>query len=139
MSAYPNPAQAVPPIYPVNTGENEIVREISMPIYQSRGWLKFLGILMIITGIPSIFVLVGILPIWQGVLLYQAASSIETAGATGQKYALLSSLGNIKTYFVLNGVLMLVGIIIALLTICLTVILPLVFGITLIPFLNYNQ
>jgi len=137
MSNYP----PVPPAYPanVNVGESDIVREVSMPIYQSRGWLKFLGILMIIAGIPSIFALVGILQIWQGILLMQAASSIETAASTGQKYAFLSSLGNIKTFFVINGVLVLVGLIVALLTICVAVVLPLVFGISLLPFLNYNN
>ncbi|MBA4380609.1 MAG: DUF5362 family protein [Anaerolineales bacterium] len=136
MSSYPT--QVVLPVYPANAAESEVVREVSMPIYQSRGWLKFLGILMIIGGIPGIIGLVGILQIWMGIILMQAASSIETAASTGQKYALVSSLGNLKTYFVISGVLALVGIIVALLAVCVAVVLPLLgLGLTL-PFLDYN-
>ncbi|HBG74021.1 MAG: hypothetical protein A2X25_08515 [Chloroflexi bacterium GWB2_49_20] len=129
MSNYPG---SVPPnVIIANNGENEFVREASLPLYQARGWLKFVGIMLILGGIPSALALVGIIPIWQGVLLMQAASSIETAANTGQKYAFNSAMSNIKTFFVVNGILFLIGIIIALLMICLSIVLPLV-GISLI-------
>lgn len=122
-----------------NNSENEFVREAALPLYQARGWLKFVGIMMILGGIPSALALVGIIPIWQGVLLMQAASSIETAANTGQKYAFNSAMGNMKTFFVVNGVLILIGIIVSLLMLCVMVVLPLV-GISLFSFqdlLNY--
>lgn len=109
-----------------NNEESDLVREASLPLYQARGWLKFVGIMMILGGIPSALALVGIIPIWQGVMLMQAASSIETAANTGQKYAFNSAMSNIKTFFVINGVLMLIGIIVGLLMACLMVVLPLV-------------
>ncbi len=116
--------------------DNPMVRELSNPIYQARGWLKFLGVLSIIGGIIQALSIVGIiiawLPIWMGVLMFQAGSSIDAANKAGDKFAFLNSMGSLKTYFVLQGVFNLIGIIIALSLICILVVLPLV-GITLIP------
>ena len=129
-----NPGSLPPNVFINNNNvENDLVREASLPLYQARGWLKFVGIMMILGGIPSAFALVGIIPIWQGVLLMQAASSIETAANTGQKYAFNSAMSNIKTFFVINGILMLIGIIVGLLMTCLMVVLPLV-GISMFSF-----
>ena len=95
--------------------EQDVIRELSMPIYQSKGWLKLLGVMMIIQGVITGLTIVGIiicwLPIWLGVLLFQAASSVETAQMTGNKPDLVQSLGKLKTYFVINGVLTLVMLI----------------------------
>jgi hypothetical protein len=132
--AYPTPyaAQAAPA-----PQEQHLVQELSLPIYQARGWLKFLGVLSIISGVGSALSIVGIifawLPIWMGVLMFQAGSSIESAGQFGDKFAFLRSLGGLKTYFVLQGVLTLLGIVLMLSVLCITIVLPLL-GLTLIPF-----
>jgi len=116
--------------------DTHTVQELSMPIYQARGWLKFLGILSIISGVGSALSIVGIivawLPIWMGVLMFQAGSSIDSAGQFGDKFAFLRSMGNLKTYFVLQGVLTLIGIVGVISMICILFILPLL-GLTLIP------
>jgi hypothetical protein len=116
--------------------ENQVVQQLSMPIYQVRGWLKFLGVLSIISGVGSALSIVGIifawLPIWMGVLMFQAGSSIEAAGQIGDKFAFLRSMGSLKTYFVLQGVLTLIGILFALTMLCIMFVLPLL-GLTLIP------
>jgi hypothetical protein len=113
-----------------------MIQELSNPIYQARGWLKFLGVLSIIGGIFQALSIVGIivawLPIWMGVLMFQAGSSIDAAGQLGDKFAFLNSLGSLKTYFVLQGILTLIGIIVAVSMVCILVVLPLL-GITLIP------
>lgn len=113
-----------------------MVQQLSMPIYQARGWLKFLGVLSIISGVGSVLSIVGILfawlPIWMGVLLFQAGSSIDSAGQFGDKFAFLRSMGSLKTYFVLQGVLTLLGIVFAVTMVCITFVLPLL-GLTLIP------
>ena len=87
----------------------------NLPVYQSKGWLKLLGVVLIINGVVAIFTLVGIvicwLPIWMGILLFKAASMIEVAQVNGDKVQLLESLKKIKTYFVINGVLMLIALI----------------------------
>src|SRR5450759_800780 len=131
--AYPTPNY----VQPVPAQQDpHMVQELSVPIYQARGWLKFLGVLFIIGGIGQVLTIVGILfawlPIWMGWLMFQAGSSINAAGQFGDKFAFLRSLGNLKTYFVLQGVLVLIGIILAAIMLCITFVLPLL-GLTLIP------
>ncbi len=109
-----------------------MVQQLSLPIYQARGWLKFLGVMTIIGGIPSVFVLVGILQIWIGILLFQAGSSLNSAGQFGDKFAFLRSMGNLKTYFLIQGILTLLGLVFAATILCITFVLPLL-GLTLIP------
>lgn len=127
-----NPGSIPPNVIINNNSENDLVREAALPLYQARGWLKFVGIMMILGGIPSALALVGIIPIWQGVLLMQAASSIETAANTGQRYAFNSAMNNIKTFFIVNGVLILVGLVFGLLMACLWII----FGATMLTTLT---
>jgi hypothetical protein len=133
--AYPNPAPYPQPSTSPNQA-NMSVQQLSEPIYQARGWLKFLGVLSIISGVGTALSIVGILvawlPIWMGVLMFQAGSSIDAAGKLGDQFSFLRSLGSIKTYFVLQGVLSLIGIIISVVMICLVFIMPLL-GMTLIP------
>ena len=91
------------------------IREVSLPIYQTKGWLRLLGVLSIISGVMSAMSIVGILfawlPIWVGVLLLQSASSIERAHVTGSKEVLFDSLGKLKMYFMIQGVTTLIGLI----------------------------
>jgi len=85
------------------------IREISLPIFQSKGWIKFIGILSIIQGVVAALTLVGLiiawLFIWIGVLLMQCASAIERARIRGDKASLLSSLEKLRTYFTIQGIL----------------------------------
>ncbi|MEA2031069.1 MAG: DUF5362 family protein [candidate division Zixibacteria bacterium] len=78
--------------------------------------MKLLGVVLIINGVAAIFTLVGILicwlPIWLGVLLFKSASLVEAAQVNGDKLTLLESLRKIKTYFTINGILMLIMLII---------------------------
>ena len=95
--------------------EENIVKEVSLPIFQAKGWLKLLGIAMIIYGIIAAITLVGIiicwLPLWLGVLLFQAAGSIKGAHLNGDKSTLLRSLSKIKLFFMIQGILLLIMII----------------------------
>jgi hypothetical protein len=134
--AYPTPYAA--PSAPAPQDQH-LVQELSMPIFQARGWLKFLGVLSIISGVGSALSIVGILfawlPIWMGVLMFQAGSAIESAGQFGDKFAFLRSMGGLKTYFMLQGILTLLGIVFFVSILCITFVLPLL-GLTLIP---WNQ
>lgn len=95
--------------------ENNLIKELSLPIYQSKSWMKLLGIVLIIQGVLAAFTLIGIiiawLPIWLGVLIYKAANYIEVAQLQGDKTLFVESLNKIKTFFVINGVLMLVALV----------------------------
>jgi hypothetical protein len=136
--------------------ESRSVQELSVPLFQARGWLKFLGILSIIGGVGQALSIVGILvawlPIWMGVMMYQAGSNIGNAGQFGDKgsnignagqfgdkFAFLRSMSNLKTLFTIMGVLSLLSIILALIMICLAVVLPLI-GISVLPWNDiYNS
>ena len=93
------------------------VREIGFPLYQGRGWIKFLGIMSIVQGVIAAFTIVGILfawlPIWVGILLYQSATTMEKAYALGDKRTFAEAMGKLKTYFLIQGIVTLIGIIIA--------------------------
>ncbi|HOP08445.1 MAG TPA: DUF5362 family protein [candidate division Zixibacteria bacterium] len=98
----------------INIDERTIVKEISLPIYQAKFWLKLLGVVNMIMGILAALTLIGIiiawLPIWLGYLLFKAAGSIDGGQMNGDKSMLIDALNKLKTYFVINGVLMLIGV-----------------------------
>ena len=82
---------------------------------QSKGWLKFLGVLMIIYGIIVAFSLVGILiawlPIWMGVLLFQAGNRADEALFTKDPNQLVTMMSKLKTFFIIQGVLAIIALI----------------------------
>jgi hypothetical protein len=91
-----------------------LIREINFPLYQSKGWMMFLGILSILMGVFTALSIVGIviawLPIWIGVLLFQAANSTEEAHTLGNKVSLLKTLGKLKLFFTIMGVFYLINL-----------------------------
>jgi uncharacterized membrane protein len=98
---------------------NHSVQDLSQPLASGKGWMKFVGIMFIIQGAVTALTIVGIviawLPIWTGVLLMQASSAIERAQLTGDSSALKESLARLRTYFIIQGVLYLVGIVVVVL------------------------
>jgi 1,4-dihydroxy-2-naphthoate octaprenyltransferase len=102
-----------------NNDQSALIKELSIPLFNSKGWMKLVGVLMIIYGALVALTIVGILvawlPIWMGVLLFQAANAIEEAQLSGQKEALVKSMDKIKTYFTVTGILTLIGLILGVL------------------------
>lgn len=100
-----------------NTDEASIVREMGLPLLESKGWIKFLGIVSVIQGIVAIFSIIGILiawlPIWIGVLLYQSATILERAYQSGDKNTYHRAMAKLRTYFMIQGILTLIGILVA--------------------------
>jgi uncharacterized membrane protein len=98
---------------------NHSIQDLSQPLASGKGWMKFVGIMFIIQGAVTALTIVGIviawLPIWTGVLLMQASSAIERAQMSGDSSALKESLARLRTYFIIQGVLYLVGIVVAVL------------------------
>jgi len=96
------------------------IRELSFPLYQCKGWMKFVAVMSIIGGILQALTIVGIiiawLPIWTGVLLFQSASAVEQAYDGDRRDEMIRSLSKLKTYFIVMGVLTLIGIIVTALT-----------------------
>jgi hypothetical protein len=95
--------------------ENALVKQLSVPLYQSRGWLKLLGILSILYGALAAMTIIGILicwlPIWQGILLLRAGNGVEVAQLSGSSEELIKTMNNLRTYFTIMGVLALGGIV----------------------------
>ncbi len=92
----------------------QTVKEISIPLFQAKGWMKLLGVLLIVTGVLYAITLVGLvvcwLPIWMGVLLFKAADGAEAAQLGGDKAQLVGSLNRLKTFFTVQGVLVLLSL-----------------------------
>ncbi len=112
------------------------VEKLSIPLYQAKGWMKLLGVLSIIYGILIIFSIWGILicwlPIWMGVLLNKSANAIEIAQRHGDSIQFQLALDKLKTYFTIQGVLALIGLII----IGIGIVIALISGAAILDFLN---
>ena len=91
------------------------MKDVALPLYQARGWIRFLGVMMIIVGALYAVTIIGLLfawlPIWLGVLLFQASSRIEYAYEGGGAVSFMESLQKLKTYFIINGVVVLISLI----------------------------
>jgi threonine/homoserine/homoserine lactone efflux protein len=72
------------------------------------GWLKFLGFVTLISGIPAALTIVGLVvawvPIWLGMLLIQAG----TAAQRESDYDLLRLVEKLKTYVIVQGVMLII-------------------------------
>lgn len=101
-------------------GDVHLVKELSIPLSKAKGWMQLLGVLLIIYGVLVALTVVGIiicwLPIWMGVLLFKSASAAEVAANAGDKRELHTALEKIKTYFTIQGILALIGIIFTIIT-----------------------
>lgn len=76
--------------------------------------MKFLGVLSVLQGVLAVFTLWGILvcwlPIWLGVILFRAAEDAEAAAA-GAPGRLESFLQRLNRYFLIQGIVALLGIV----------------------------
>ncbi len=77
---------------------------------KNTGWIKFMGILLIVVGIPGALFLVGLLYIWLGMMLVQAANSVERGGEAG----LLVYIEKLGTYFKVYAIITIVSLILSL-------------------------
>ena len=95
------------------------IRTICGGLYSAKGWMKLVGVLLIVYGVLTALTIVGIivawLPIWMGVLLFQSAKAVETCYEHSDPEFLVTSLNKLKTYFTIMGVLTLIGLILGLL------------------------
>lgn len=95
-----------------------------MPVQESKGWLKFMGVVLIASGILTALTLVGIivawLYIWLGVLLWQAGERANQAVQLREPVMLEQYLQKIKTVAVIAGVTTAVSIILSIFTFIIT-------------------
>jgi len=95
---------------------DSLVREVSLPLFQTKGWIRFLGVMSIVQAVVLLAMSMGFgiiyawLPIWIGIILFQAAGAMEAAYKTQDKYQLIAANSKIKLYFIIQGVTTLIGI-----------------------------
>lgn len=97
----------------------EVVRRFAAPLARASGWMKFVAVLAIVGGALYVLTIVGIvvawIPIWLGVLLWQAADAASRAEAEGDAALLDRALDRLRLLFTVYGVVALVGLALAVL------------------------
>ena len=100
-----------------NQGSPSIVQQVIAPLYDAKGWMKFVGVMSIIYGALMILSIWGILicwlPIWIGVLLFSASNQVKLAFETANDAAAQMAQSKLATYFRILGVLLIIGIVLA--------------------------
>jgi hypothetical protein len=97
---------------------------VSAPDAQARknakgmtGWMKFVGIMTIIGGCLQALSIFGLviawLPIWMGVVLTKAGSKAGEYADKGDMAALEGMTGQLKTYFTISGIMIIVSFAVA--------------------------
>jgi hypothetical protein len=78
------------------------------------GWMKFMGIMSIIGGCLQALSIFGLviawLPIWMGVVLTKAGAKAGEYADKGDFASLESLTGQLKTYFTISGILIIVSL-----------------------------
>ena len=94
-------------------------QRIIQPIYASKGWMKFLGVMSIVYGVLAALTIIGLIfawvPIWIGVLLMQSAKKAEIAHQAGDEADAIESLSKLKTIFTIYGVMSIIGLVVTVL------------------------
>jgi hypothetical protein len=102
---------------PGPTPSDQLVRKLSETASGSSTWMKFLGVMMIIDGVmlavTGIGLLVCWLPIWLGVILFQAAGDAEMA-SKGAAARLLDYVQRLNRFFLIHGILALLVLVVSL-------------------------
>jgi len=117
----------------------QVFRTIVEEAQKSKGWLKFIGIMMIIGGALEALSIVGIiiawLPIWMGIILMQAANAAESFAQSSDSSKLAEFISKLRLYFVIQGILIIVGIALTILM----AIIYLIFGLSLFTAIMSQQ
>ncbi|MGD9487347.1 MAG: DUF5362 family protein [Calditrichaceae bacterium] len=92
--------------------QTKLLNDLKISALNMSGWLKFVGIVTIIGGIISALSIIGILiawlPIWLGVLLWQAGSRASDAQLRNNPLELMIMLDKLRLYFVVQGILIII-------------------------------
>ena len=117
----------------------QVVGSIANEIARAKGWIKFIGIVMIIGGAINALTIVGIvfawLPIWMGVLLTQVAGAGQKFIDERDMNALQQIIAKLRVFFLIQGIAIIVGIILAIVMVVFYVI----FGLALLGILTQSQ
>ncbi|MCD6595822.1 hypothetical protein J7L68_09155 [bacterium] len=117
---------------------DKVLSSIVYEAGKSKGWLKFIGIITIISGALQALTIFGIviawLPIWMGILLLQTGKFADAFANEQDPSKLAEMLQKMRLYFTIQGILMLIGLIAVVLTVLAAIVL-MILGIS-IPFIE---
>jgi hypothetical protein len=86
------------------------------PLHEKAGWLILLGWVSIVGGVITCLTIVGViigwLPIWMGILLKGAGENLKAGFQSGNEGNLHQASQQLSTYFMIIGVLTLIGLVI---------------------------
>ena len=105
----------------MENGNSNSIKDVVLPLYNAKFWMQLVGVVLILQAIMVVLSTLGIgiiiawLPAWLGILLFQAASHVDRAFNIDDREAAIRSMEKLKTYFVIQGVLFLLGIILSVL------------------------
>lgn len=100
---------------PQSSPSEDLIRKLAMVASDSTGWMKFLGVMLVLAGIMLIVSIWGILicwlPIWAGIVLFKAAGDADMA-SRGAPTRLLELLQKNNKFFMILGIFALIMIVI---------------------------
>ena len=92
------------------------LRTITLPLYEAKRWIKFLGGVLVGVGVVYAVTIVGLvfawLFVWLGVLLWQAGCEIDRAFPQGEEVPLSIAFGKLRRFFVVAGIATLVYLVV---------------------------
>lgn len=112
--------------------ETSQLKRLSEPLYRVKGWIKFAGVMTIISGAFQVISIWGILiawlPIWMGVLLISASNFIGKAYESDAEHDMLTSMGKLGTYFKIFGIFMVVLLVVMIIGVLAAIMIPAYLG-----------
>ncbi len=87
---------------------------VMQPLHEKAGWLILLGWVSIVSGVILCLTIIGLimgwLPIWMGILLKGAGENLKAGFQTGNDGNLHQASQKLSTYFLIIGILTLIGL-----------------------------
>ncbi|MDX1455852.1 MAG: DUF5362 family protein [Gammaproteobacteria bacterium] len=105
----------------MENGNSNSIKDVALPLYNAKFWMQLVGVVLILQAAMIVLSTLGIgiiiawLPGWLGILLFQSASHIDRAFNLDDREAAIRAMEKLKTYFVIQGVLFLLGVILSVL------------------------
>jgi hypothetical protein len=100
---------------PQSSPSEDLLRKLTLVASDSTGWMKFLGVMLVLAGVILIVSIWGILicwlPIWAGIVLFKAAGDADMA-SRGAPTRLLELLQKNNKFFMVLGIFALIMIIV---------------------------
>ncbi len=100
-----------------NSDTKFIADQVTSVAMRMKPWLIISGVVNIIQGVLALITIWGVvfawIPIWLGVLLFQAAGQVNYMAGTGDLRNLVPMLDKIRLYFLISGILIIVGVVVA--------------------------